>query len=726
MAKYLGLIGGSSFLKSEYFTSNSFVPETRTTRYGQVKLWFNHADGVVFVQRHAADPAVAYSPPHLINKKAIITALHQLGVARVIAFNSTGSMTKQIALGSLVIPDDFLCLDPITFFDDARAHLIPGYDDALRTEVVAQLRRIAAAAECDFHAAGAYLQTHGPRFETKAEIRHFARDCAVVGMTAGHEAVLCKELGLPYAAVCMIDNWANGLDTVGLTTDEFHAGVAKNLRTMELVLAGVVSSFKPLAETLAAAAAGADAGKTHVDSLIFARWVVPVAAAAPGTVLEDQAVAVRDGKIVAVLPAAVAREQYTAAVTDDLGADHVLIPGLVNAHTHVGMSLLRGYSDDKPVGDWLIQDIWPAEGKFMSPEFVTASARLAFAEMLQSGTTCVNDMYFEPAATAATAAAFGMRAVIGFPVLDFPDKSACEGQLNTGLAAAAAHKGNPLLQFAVCPHAPYTVCDENLVRCKEAAETAGVRLHVHLHETEAEVTDSIAGNTSSMACHRSDQRTAPLDNLDRLGLLTDKTVAVHMTQLTQEQIATVAARGTHVVHCPYSNLKLASGFTQVQALAAAGVNVALGTDSCASNNSLDMVAEMKLASVLAKAVAKDATAVSAVTALQMATLNGARALGLDSRVGSLEAGKEADIVAVKFGSLSQVPMYDVVSHLVYSTGRDSVTDVWVAGARKVAARQLLCADVAAIVADARAWQEKISDFRSEHDLEFAAKRPKKV
>jgi len=565
MSKYLGLIGGSNFLKSEYFAQNSFVPEVRTTPHGQVKLWFNHADGVVFVQRHAADPAVAYSPPHLINKKAIISALQTLGVARVIAFNSTGSMNRHIALGSVVVPDDFLCLDPITFFDDARAHLIPGFDADLRAQLVSCVRTIGQSASCDVHVSGTYLQTHGPRFETKAEIRLFARDCAVVGMTAAHEAVLCKEAGLPYAAVCMTDNWANGFDVASLTTDEFHDGVAKNLRTVELLLAGVVAALKPTtAELAAAAAADTAAGKTRVDTLICARWVLPVAAAAPSAVLENHAVAVLDGKVVAVLPIDEARAKYTAAVTEDLSKDHALIPGLINAHTHVGMSLLRGYSDDKNVGDWLQKDIWPAEGKFVSPEFVTASAELAFAEMLQSGTTTVNDMYFQPASTAAAAVKAGMRAVVGFPIMDFPTKDAIEGQLSEGLAAAEKFKGHPLLTFAVCPHAPYTVCDENMVRCKDAAAAAGARLHIHVHETEAEVADSIAGNSASGSCHRSDQRTAPLDNLDRLGLLTPSTVAVHMTQLTEAQIELVTKRGTHVVHCPYSNLKLASGFTQVQ------------------------------------------------------------------------------------------------------------------------------------------------------------------
>ncbi len=716
MSQYLGIIGGSNFLKSDYFSKNSFVAEERATPYGSVKLWFNHNDKIVFVQRHAANPAVDYTPPHLINKKAVVTALKNCGVSRVLAFCSTGSMTPMIPLGSIVVPDDFLSLELITFYDDARAHVIPGFDSGFRETVLAALEPLAAQAGAPLHKTGAYLQTNGPRFETRAEIRLFARDTHVVGMTSAHEAVLCKEVGLPYAAVCMVDNWANGMATRELTTHEFHEGVARNLRTMEVLLEGLTTALKPSAavETVAET-------RERVASLLFARWVVPVAAAAPGAILEDHAVAVDvAGRIVAVLPAAEARARFVADVVEDFGADHALIPGLVNAHTHVGMTLLRGYSDDKNITAWLCEDIWPAEGKFVSPDFVSAGARLAFAEMLRGGTTCINDMYFCPGALAAEASRVGVRAVVGAPVIDFPDASAADGQLKEMEELAEEYKGHPLVSIAVCPHAPYTVSDANLVKCRDVAASRGLRVHMHVHEGAAEVTDSLAGATASPVCHKSSEKTAPLDNLARLGLVNDRFLAVHMVHLTSEHVALVAEKKASVVHCPSSNLKLASGFAEVHALTSAGVNVALGTDSSASNNTLDMLGEMRLSSLLGKAVAKDPTAVGAVTALQMATLNGARALGLGDVTGSLEAGKEADVVAIKLNQAHTLPLYDVISHLVYAAGRGDVTDVWVRGARKVSGGKVTALDVEKVVKEAKEWGVRIGEFRKEKAAADAA------
>lgn len=580
--EYLGIIGGSSYLKSAYFNSDKFKAETRTTVHGQVKLYINRSERVVFVQRHAADPDVAYSPPHLINTKAIIAALKTLNCKRILGFNSTGSMKRTIDLGTLVVPDDFLCLRPISFFTDARAHLIPGFDADFRLEIINALKN----AEFPPVTQAVYVQTDGPRFETAAEIRLFAREADIVGMTAAHEAILTKEVGIKYATVCMIDNWANGVNTRELTTEEFHQGVAKNLRTMESVLDVMVKNFKPKSDDQSN-----DDGKTSqttVDQILHARWIVPMAPGKEETVLEHHSLAIKNGAIVAILPKEEMIKQYWADCIEDLSDSHVIQPGLINAHTHLGMTLLRGYSDDKALLDWLTQDIWPTEGKFMSHAFVRAGAMLGAAEMIRSGTTCFNDMYFHADATAEVVDETGMRAVVGLPIIEFPDASVFDGLIEEGkrvmkkyghlkqtpstdtpegiAIAEAEEKGgaglpkpHPRLNFAICPHAPYTVTDTNYVRAIEFAKSQGIPLHTHLHEQPTEVTDSIALDRSSPSCHKSTNPVAPLDNLHKLGVTCPNLVAVHMTQLTDEQIKIVAQTGTHVVHCPNSNLKLASG-----------------------------------------------------------------------------------------------------------------------------------------------------------------------
>ncbi len=705
--EYLGIVGGSSFLKSAYFSSSLFQKEVRLTRYGPVAIHINRVERVVFVQRHAANPDVAYSPPHLINKKGIISALRALNCKRVIGFNSTGSMKRTIDLGTLVVPNDFISLRPITFFDDARAHVIPGFCEEFREQVITTLR----AANLSPVVQAVYVQTDGPRFETEAEIRFFAREADIVGMTAAHEAILCQEAGLQYATVCMVDNWANGVNTRQLKTEEFHSGVANNLKVMENVLDTLLKKFRPVVPTQEELTERKESSRRRVDEIIHARWIVPVAPDNENDVLEAHSLVIHDGKILDILPTEKANALYVSDMVDDLSHSHALHPGLINAHTHVGMTLLRGYSDDKALLDWLQQDIWPAEHKFMSDEFVRAGAQLAVAEMIRSGTTCFNDMYFHPGATAKVVDETGIRAVLGFPILDVPDASAMDRQAKEGLDAINQYKGHPRIAFAISPHAPYTVCDDNLVKCKKFAEEQGVIIHTHLHEQECEVIDSIAGNKSSSSCHKSDTLMAPLENFDRLGLVDDKLVAVHMTKLSDEHIQLLAKRKAHVVHCPNSNLKLASGFARIADLLKAGVNVGLGTDSTASNNALDMYAEIKLAAVLAKAVSKNSTSLPASQALRLATYNNAKLLGLEKQIGSLERGKLADIVAVKINGIEHIPIYSVYSHLVYSTTRDKVSDVWIGGRRVLRHYALLTVNKHEIMEESRRWQEKIAAAR---------------
>ncbi len=432
-----------------------------------------------------------------------------------------------------------------------------------------------------------------------------------------------------------------------------------------------------------------------IDTLIHARWVIPVEPA--GTVLERHTIAVHDGRIATILPTAEAAERYRAETEVDC-TDHALIPGLINAHTHAAMSLMRGLADDLPLMTWLNDHIWPAEAKWVSPEFVGDGTQLAIAEMLRGGVTCFNDMYFFPDETAHVASQAGMRASVGMILIDFPTAWAqnAEEYLHKGIELHDRFRADPLITTAFAPHAPYTVSDAPLEQVVMYAEELDVPIHMHVHETAHEVSQAEASGTR------------PLARLEGLGVVSPRFMAVHMTQIDAPEIARFADLGAHVVHCPESNLKLASGFCPVAKLHAAGINVALGTDGSASNNDLDLFGEMRTAALLAKAVAGDASALPAAAALRMATLNGARALGLDEVTGSLEVGKAADITAVRLGDIESGPLYNPVSQLVYATGRDKVTDVWVAGRHLLKNRRLTTLDEAEILARAAEWQERLA------------------
>lgn len=436
----------------------------------------------------------------------------------------------------------------------------------------------------------------------------------------------------------------------------------------------------------------------HVDTLIHARWIIPVEP--DNTVHEHHSLAIKDGRIHALVSTDEARRRYHAAVELDLD-EHALIPGLVNAHTHAAMSLFRGLADDLPLMDWLNNHIWPAEAAWVNPEFVRDGTELAMAEMLRGGVTCFNDMYFFPDETARAAADAGMRAVVGMILIDFPTAWAANADeyLGKGLALHDHYKNHPLISTAFAPHAPYTVSNGPLERVRTLADQLNVQIHMHVHETAFEV---------QQAEQTLGER--PLARLDKLGFLTPQLLAVHMTQLTDDEIAACARAGASVVHCPESNLKLASGFCPVQKLVSAGVNVALGTDGAASNNDLDMFSEMRTAALLAKAVAQDASALPASTALRMATFNGAKALCIDSETGTLTPGKAADITAVRLGDIETQPLYHPISQLVYATGRDKVTDVWVAGRHLLKDRALTTLDEHALKTKAAAWQQKIRRF----------------
>ena len=432
-----------------------------------------------------------------------------------------------------------------------------------------------------------------------------------------------------------------------------------------------------------------------VDTLVEGRWVIPVEP--EGAVLEHHTVVIDGGRIRAILPHAQARSGYTANQTVTL-PEHALLPGLVNAHTHAGMTLMRGIADDLPLMRWLEEHIWPVEGRWVGDEFVRDGTALAVAEMLRGGTTCFNDMYFYPGDAGRTAAAAGMRCVVGMIVLDFPTVWA--GGADEYLARATQvhdeFRSHPLVDTAFAPHAPYTVSDGPLERIRILADELDVPVHIHLHETPGEVESAVAA-----------RGVRPFARLDGLGLVSPRLMAVHMTELDEAEIDRLAECGAHVVHCPESNLKLASGFCPVARLIAAGVNVALGTDGAASNNDLDMVQEMRTASLVAKAVARDATAVPAHRAIAMATLAGARALGKEDAIGSLVPGKAADMIAVDLGAIETQPVYDAASQVVYSASRRQVSDVWVAGRALVRDGALLTVDEDRVLERAKHWRRRI-------------------
>ena len=440
--------------------------------------------------------------------------------------------------------------------------------------------------------------------------------------------------------------------------------------------------------------------RESVDLLIEAGHVVPVEP--HGVVLADYAVAVRDGAIVAVLPIEDARTRFDATEVVSR-PDGVLIPGLVNAHAHNPMTLLRGVADDLPLMQWLQGHIWPIEAAVIGPDFVADGVTLAIAEMLRGGTTCCNENYFFPDVQAATYRKHGFRARVGLPVIDFPTAWARTSDEYFDRAGEVHDqwRNDAFVATAFAPHAPYTVSDANFERIRMFADQLDVPVHCHVHETAHEIVES-----------QEQHGQRPLARLDRLGLVNDRLIAVHMTQLTDAEIALCAERGVSIAHCPESNLKLASGFCPVAKITKAGVNLAIGTDGAASNNDLDMFGEMRTAALLAKAVGDDASALDAFAALRAATLGGAKALGFDETIGSIEPGKLADLALVDLGALETQPLHHVVSQLVYACGRQQVSDVWIAGQRKLDRRILVDMDVDAIIANARQWRDRIAAVRT--------------
>ena len=433
----------------------------------------------------------------------------------------------------------------------------------------------------------------------------------------------------------------------------------------------------------------------RVDSIINAGWLIPILP--HKKILAGHSVAITDGKISSIFRKEKAKDFVSKEVFDL--PNHVLLPGLVNCHGHAAMSLLRGLADDMALKPWLQNIIWPVEKKYISEEFVRDGTELAIAEMLLSGTTTFSDMYFFPETVAEVAIASGIRCQISFPILDFPSNWAesAKEYLSKGLAIRDKFKHINLISTVFGPHSTYTLKENNLSTISTLASELDIGLQIHLHETNQEVLDGLA-----------ERGERPIETLFKLGLLGPKTQCVHMTDLNDEDIELLSRTGAQVIHCPESNMKLASGICPISKLLNAGVNVGIGTDGAASNNDLNLFGELKSATLLAKINSMDPTALTASEALTLGTLGGAKALGMDKNIGTIEVGKLADLIAVDLHQIEMQPIHDVFSQLIYVNSGGHVTHSWIQGEQIMHERELLKIDQDNLRRRILKWQNKLS------------------
>lgn len=432
-----------------------------------------------------------------------------------------------------------------------------------------------------------------------------------------------------------------------------------------------------------------------IDTIVISRWIVPIEPA--NRVLENHALAVDAGKIIAIAPLEEIQAKYTTKTTQHF-SEHVILPGLINAHTHSPMVLFRGLADDLALMDWLQNHIWPMEKRWLDDEFVYDGTQLAMLEMIASGTTCFNENYFFGEGITKAIDAAKMRAVMGACIIDFPTAYANtpDEYIEKATRLQQTWQQHPLIAISFAPHAPYTISDETFLKIKSLADQHKMLIHLHLHETADEIAQSM---------QQYQQR--PIARMAKLGMLSPRTQCIHMTQINEEDIELIKASGASIIHCPESNLKLASGFAPVTKFINAGINTGLGTDGACSNNDLDMFGEMQTAALLAKAVASDPTTLTAYETLRMATLNNAKALNLDHEIGSLVPGKAADMIAVQLDAINTTPIYNPISHLVYAVNNRQVTDVWVRGKKLFENRKFTTLDQGAILDKAKNWAQKI-------------------
>ncbi len=435
--------------------------------------------------------------------------------------------------------------------------------------------------------------------------------------------------------------------------------------------------------------------KVDVDFILKPSWIIPVVPA--NKILSDHSIAIKNAKIISVHSSAENDKKFNCPLVITLNNEAV-IPGFVNSHTHAAMTLLRGFADDIPLMEWLTRHIWPTEEKFISRQFVYDGSLLACAEMLRSGTTCFNDMYFFPGETGKAAIELGIRACLGITVIEFPTNYASDPQdyLRKGLETRDKMRGEELIKFTLAPHSPYTVKDDTFKKIVMLSDQLQIPIHTHLHETSLELEES-----------RKNYGKRPVARFEELGILGPSFIGAHAVHLDQIEMALLGQQGCSLAHCPASNLKLASGVAQIGQWLQHKINVGIGTDGAASNNSLDMIAEMKLASLLAKGTAMDPEVIPAHKAIEMATLGGAKAVGLEESIGSIEVGKMADLISIDLGQIETQPMYDVASEIVYASGRDKVSNAWVNGVRVLNERKLTKISEESVYKKALLWRNKI-------------------
>jgi 5-methylthioadenosine/S-adenosylhomocysteine deaminase len=433
----------------------------------------------------------------------------------------------------------------------------------------------------------------------------------------------------------------------------------------------------------------------QADLIVSPSWIISVNE--NFEILENHSLVVKDGKILDILDKQQAQGKYSGNSLEL--ESHALLPGFINSHCHSAMSLLRGYAEDQPLQSWLSDSIWPAEGKWVSEDFVRDGSLLACAEMIKSGTTCFNDMYFFPDVVANIAEASKMRACLSFPVLEFPSAWAqnADEYIDKGLALQDQYKNHAMIGTAFGPHAPYTVSLETMARITTLAEEIDSNIHIHLHENAQEVAD-----------HKKEHGKSAIEQYADKGFLSPRLQAVHMTQLSEQELNLVEKFGVNIVHCPESNMKLASGIAPLDQIEAKNINLALGTDGCASNNDLDMIGEMKSAGLLAKVSSGNANTAKAENLLRMATINGAKVLGIEEQCGSLEVGKSADMISIDFSTLDCVPLYNPVSQIIYSASKNQVSNVWISGEQLLKEKSLCLIDEKEVMKKAQHWQQKIA------------------
>lgn len=430
--------------------------------------------------------------------------------------------------------------------------------------------------------------------------------------------------------------------------------------------------------------------------LLEADWIVPVAPR--GVVHERFSLAICDGRIEDLGPRESMRVRYPRHGRIELPG-HALMPGLVNAHGHMAMTLLRGLAEDLPLDTWLKDHIWPIEARCMSEAFVADGTALAAVEMLETGTTTASDMYFFPERSAAVLREAGIRSQVCFPIIGHPNawSTGAADALHKGLELYDELRSDPLVTVAFGPHSTYALARADLERTLVLADEVDAPIQIHLHEGADEVAQARAASGET-----------PIATLDRMGFLMPSLQAVHVTEIDDADLERLASRGVGVVHCPHSNLKLGSGFCPVTRMRERGVRVALGTDGAASNNSLDLFAELRTATLLAKAVDRNPRALPAPEALEMATLGGARVLGLDREIGSLERGKAADVIAVDLARMGAWPVHRADVALVHGHAGQWVRHVWVAGRHVVEDGRVQTLDTDGVRARADAWRRRIA------------------